>query len=95
MGGKSTPSRAAVVQSAGQSLRLNAEIFLETGSSIKAGAVACTLLAGAIPKALITQMSQNRRLQPTTISLDQQLCRWLLLSLDRLKGDETRDDGRN
>jgi CRP-like cAMP-binding protein len=82
MGGKSTPSRA-VVQSAGQSLRLNAE-FLEQEFN-QAGAVLHLLLR--YTQALITQMAQtavcNRH-----HSLDQQLCRWLLLSLDRLKGDE-------
>jgi CRP-like cAMP-binding protein len=82
MGGKSTPSRA-VVQSAGQSLRLNAE-FLEEEFN-QAGPVLHLLLR--YTQALITQMSQtavcNRH-----HSLDQQLCRWLLLSLDRLKGVE-------
>jgi CRP-like cAMP-binding protein len=81
MGGKSTPSRA-VVQSAGDSLRLNAE-FLEEEFS-KDGPVRHLLLR--YTQALITQMAQtavcNRH-----HSLDQQLCRWLLLSLDRLKGD--------
>jgi len=82
MGGKSTPSRA-VVQSAGQSIRLNAEILEEEFN--QAGPVLHLLLR--YTQALITQMSQtavcNRH-----HSLDQQLCRWLLLSLDRLKGDE-------
>jgi CRP-like cAMP-binding protein len=82
MGGKSTPSRA-VVQSAGRSLRLNAEILYEEFK--RAGPVLHLLLR--YTQALITQMAQtavcNRH-----HSLDQQLCRWLLLSLDRLKGDE-------
>jgi len=82
MGGKSTPSRA-VVQSAGQSLRLNAE-FLEREFN-RAGPVLHLLLR--YTQALITQMAQtavcNRH-----HTLDQQLCRWLLLSLDRLQGDE-------
>jgi CRP-like cAMP-binding protein len=82
MGGKSTPSRA-VVQSAGQSLRLNAE-FLGREFN-RAGPVLHLLLR--YTQALITQMAQtavcNRH-----HSLDQQLCRWLLLSLDRLQGDE-------
>jgi CRP-like cAMP-binding protein len=82
MGGKSTPSRA-VVQSAGRSFRLKAETLEEEFN--RAGAVLHLLLR--YTQALITQMSQtavcNRH-----HSLDQQLCRWLLLSLDRLRGDE-------
>jgi CRP-like cAMP-binding protein len=82
MGGNSTPSRA-VVQSAGQGFRLKAG-FLEEEFS-KAGPVLHLLLR--YTQALITQMAQtavcNRH-----HSLDQQLCRWLLLSMDRLQGDE-------
>jgi CRP-like cAMP-binding protein len=82
MGGKSTPSRA-VVQSAGRGLRLKAEILEEEFS--RAGPVRHLLLR--YTQALITQMSQtavcNRH-----HSLDQQVCRWLLLSLDRLTGHE-------
>jgi CRP-like cAMP-binding protein len=82
MGGESTPSRA-VVQSAGQGFRLQAEM-LKTEFD-RAGPVLHLLLR--YTQALITQMSQtavcNRH-----HSLDQQLCRWLLLSLDRLQGSE-------
>jgi CRP-like cAMP-binding protein len=82
MGGKSTPSRA-VVQSAGLSFRLKAEMMENEFS--QAGPVLHLLLR--YTQALITQMSQtavcNRH-----HSLDQQLCRWLLLSLDRLRGNE-------
>ena len=82
MGGESTPSRA-VVQSAGAGVRLKAQIMKEEFN--KAGPVLHLLLR--YTQALITQMSQtavcNRH-----HSLDQQLCRWLLLSLDRLQGDE-------
>jgi CRP-like cAMP-binding protein len=82
MGGHSTPSRA-VVQSAGRSLRLKAEIVEREFN--QAGAVLHLLLR--YTQALLTQMAQtavcNRH-----HSLDQQLCRWLLLSLDRLSGDE-------
>jgi CRP-like cAMP-binding protein len=82
MGGESTPSRA-VVQSAGTGCRLPADIIKsEFGRS---GAVLHLLLR--YTQALITQMAQtavcNRH-----HSLDQQLCRWLLLSLDRLEGSE-------
>ena len=81
MGGGSTPSRA-VVQSAGSGLRLKADVLKE---EFKRPPVLHLLLR--YTQALITQMSQtavcNRH-----HSLDQQLCRWLLLSLDRLKGDE-------
>jgi CRP-like cAMP-binding protein len=82
MGGGSTPSRA-VVQSAGYGFRLKAEMLKDEFSH--AGPVLHLLLR--YTQALITQMAQtavcNRH-----HSLDQQLCRWLLLSLDRLQGDE-------
>ncbi len=78
MGGQSTPSRA-VVQSAGHGFRLKANLMMEEFN--RAGPVMHLLLR--YTQALITQMSQtavcNRH-----HSLDQQLCRWLLLSLDRL-----------
>jgi CRP-like cAMP-binding protein len=82
MGGGSTPSRA-VVQSAGEGYRLKAEAMKVEFD--RAGPVLHLLLR--YTQALITQMSQtavcNRH-----HSLDQQLCRWLLLSLDRLHGSE-------
>ena len=82
MGGGSTPSRA-VVQSAGLGLRLKARVLKDECN--RAGPVLHLLLR--YTQALITQMAQtavcNRH-----HSLDQQLCRWLLLSLDRLQGDE-------
>ena len=82
MGGGSTPSRA-VVQSAGAGLQLDAKA-LKTEFD-QNGPVLHLLLR--YTQALITQMAQtavcNRH-----HSLDQQLCRWLLLSLDRLRGDE-------
>ena len=82
MGGESTPSRA-VVQSAGQGFRLKASLMLAEFN--RAGPVLHLLLR--YTQALITQMTQtavcNRH-----HSLDQQLCRWLLLSLDRLPGHE-------
>jgi CRP-like cAMP-binding protein len=82
MGGGSTPSRA-VVQSAGRGLRLKAQMMKDEFN--RNGPVLHLLLR--YTQALITQMSQtavcNRH-----HSLDQQLCRWLLLSLDRLQGDE-------
>src|ERR1700722_16606600 len=82
MGGESTPSRA-VVQSAGVGCRLDAQVMKSEFN--KAGPVLHLLLR--YTQALITQMAQtavcNRH-----HSLDQQLCRWLLLSLDRLEGHE-------
>jgi CRP-like cAMP-binding protein len=82
MGGDSTSSRA-VVQSAGQGLRLKSQIMKDDFN--RAGPVLHLLLR--YTQALITQMAQtavcNRH-----HSLDQQLCRWLLLSLDRLQGSE-------
>ena len=81
MGGESTPSRA-VVQSAGQGYRLPA---LAIKLEFNRAPVLHLLLR--YTQALITQMAQtavcNRH-----HSLDQQLCRWLLLSLDRLSGNE-------
>ena len=82
MGGLSTPSRA-VVQSAGHGFRLLALVMKDEFD--RAGPVLHLLLR--YTQALITQMAQtavcNRH-----HSLDQQLCRWLLLSLDRLRGNE-------
>ncbi len=82
MGGGSTPSRG-VVQSAGVGFRLKAQVMKEEFD--RAGPVLHLLLR--YTQALITQMAQtavcNRH-----HSLDQQLCRWLLLSLDRLRGSE-------
>jgi len=81
MGGESTPSRA-VVQSAGVAYRLPAITIKE---EFNRAPVLHLLLR--YTQALITQMAQtavcNRH-----HSLDQQLCRWLLLSLDRLQGNE-------
>jgi CRP-like cAMP-binding protein len=82
MGGESTPSRA-VVQSAGHGFRLRAALLkTEFG---RFGPTMHLLLR--YTQALITQMSQtavcNRH-----HSVDQQLCRWLLLSLDRLSSNE-------
>jgi len=82
MGGESTPSRA-VVQSAGHGFRLNAGLMLKEFN--RAGPVLHLLLR--YTQALITQMAQtavcNRH-----HSLDQQMCRWLLLSLDRLESSD-------
>ena len=82
MGGESTPSRA-VVQSAGQGFRLRSQTMKDEFN--RAGPVLHLLLR--YTQALITQMAQtavcNRH-----HSLDQQLCRWLLLSLDRLQDAE-------
>jgi len=82
MGGESTPSRA-VVQSAGRGYRLRASMLkTEFG---KGGELQHLLLR--YTQALITQMAQtavcNRH-----HSVEQQLCRWLLLSLDRLPANE-------
>jgi CRP-like cAMP-binding protein len=82
MGGESTTSRA-VVQSAGLGYRLKASQVMEEFD--RAGPVMNLLLR--YTQALITQMAQtavcNRH-----HSLDQQLCRWLLLSMDRLRSNE-------
>lgn len=82
MGGESTTSRA-VVQSAGLGFRLSASVMKDEFN--RSGPVLHLLLR--YTQALITQMAQtavcNRH-----HSLDKQLCRWLLLSLDRLSGNE-------
>jgi CRP-like cAMP-binding protein len=78
MGGESTPSRA-LVQNAGHAYRLKAQVLKDEFQ--KFGALTRLLLMFA--SSLITQMVQTaacNRHHP----VDQQLCRWLLLSLDRL-----------
>ena len=82
MGGDTTPSRA-IVQSAGHGFRVKADLLKSEFERF--GATMHLLLR--YTQALITQMSQtavcNRH-----HSVDQQLCRWLLLSLDRLSSNE-------
>ncbi|WP_172144932.1 Crp/Fnr family transcriptional regulator [Pseudomonas tumuqii] len=82
MGGESTPSRA-VVQSAGYAYRLLGKQFKAEVN--RHGEMLHLMLR--YTQALLTQMAQtavcNRH-----HSIDQQLCRWLLLSLDRLPGDQ-------
>jgi CRP-like cAMP-binding protein len=82
MGGETTPSRA-IVQSAGYGYRLKSQLMKDEFN--RAGALMRLLLR--YTQALITQMAQtavcNRH-----HSVDQQLCRWLLLSLDRLPANQ-------
>ena len=82
MGGESTPSRA-IVQSAGHAYRLRAELLREEFQ--RGGELQHLLLR--YTQTLITQMAQtavcNRH-----HTIEQQLCRWLLLSLDRLPSDD-------
>ncbi|MFJ2990157.1 Crp/Fnr family transcriptional regulator [Collimonas sp. NPDC087041] len=82
MGGDTTPSRA-VVQTGGHGYRLKSHILIEEFN--RGGPVMRLLLR--YTQALLTQTSQtavcNRH-----HSLDQQLCRWLLLTLDRLPTNE-------
>jgi CRP-like cAMP-binding protein len=82
MGGETTTSRA-VVQSAGHAYRLTGQLLKD--AFFLAGPLQRLLLR--YTQALLTQMSQtavcNRHHR-----LDQQLCRWLLLSLDRLQSNE-------
>jgi CRP-like cAMP-binding protein len=82
MGGDSTSSRA-LVQSAGGAYRLTAQLMKEEFD--RGGPVLHLLLR--YTQALITQMVQTAACNRHH-SLDQQLCRWLLLSLDRLQGTE-------
>ncbi len=82
MGGDTTPNRA-VVQSAGEAFRLESKIFR---NEIRRVTELHRLLL-LYTQALLTQMSQTavcNRLH----SVEQQLCRWLLLSHDRLESDE-------
>lgn len=82
MGGDSTPSRA-VVQSKGYAYRLRvAELKKELEARTDVW-----VLTLRYTQALITQMSQTAACNRHH-SIDQQLCRWLLLSLDRLRGNE-------
>ena len=82
MGGETTPSRA-LVQSAGHAYLMSGEKLKEEFS--QNGQMQLLILR--YTQSLITQMAQtavcNRH-----HTLDQQLCRWLLLSLDRLRGNE-------
>ena len=82
MGGETMPNRA-VVQSAGYAYRLKGQVLKEEFN--RAGELQHLLLR--YTQALLTQMSQtavcNRH-----HSVDQQLCRWLLLSLDRLSSNK-------
>src|ERR1700732_4113646 len=82
MGGETTPSRA-IVQSAGYAYRLPARLLKSEFN--RHGELQLMLLR--YTQALITQMAQtavcNRH-----HSVDQQLCRWLLLSLDRLSSNK-------
>lgn len=82
MGGETMANRA-VVQSAGFAYRLQAKVLKE---QFRLGQVLQFLLL-RYTQSLITQMKQtavcNRH-----HTVDQQLCRWLLLSLDRIPGNE-------
>jgi CRP-like cAMP-binding protein len=82
MGGGSTPSRA-VVQSAGEGWRLRGPVMLEEFN--RSHPVMHLMLR--YTQALITQMAQTAVCNRHHL-LDQQLCRWLLLSMDRLVGNE-------
>ena len=82
MGGETMPNRA-VIQSAGDAVRMRAKVLQE---EFKLGGQFQRLLL-RYTQALITQISQTavcNRLH----SVEQQLCRWLLLSHDRLSTDE-------
>jgi len=78
MGGETTPSRA-VVQSAGHAYRLRGQVLKDEFH--RAAALQHLLLR--YTQALLTQMAQTAGCNRHH-SIDQQLCRWLLLSLDRL-----------
>lgn len=82
MGGETTLNRA-IVQSAGQAYRMKGQVLLQEFN--RGGSLQHLLMRYTM--ALLAQMSQtavcNRH-----HSVDQQLCRWLLLSLDRLSSNE-------
>jgi CRP-like cAMP-binding protein len=84
MGGETMPNRA-IVQSAGEALRLSGQVVKDEFA--RGGAIQRLFLR--YTQALITQMAQtavcNRH-----HSIAQQFCRWLLLSLDRLESNDVR-----
>jgi len=82
MGGESTPNRA-VVQSACRAYRLPVQVM--KAQFARAGALQIVVLR--YTQSLITQISQTAVCN-LHHSVDQQLCRWLLLSLDRLAGNQ-------
>jgi CRP-like cAMP-binding protein len=84
LGGNTMPNRA-VVQIAGGALRLEGKVLLHEFA--RGGALQRRLLL--YTQALVTQISQTavcNRVHP----LEKRLCRWLLMCLDRVKGDELR-----
>jgi CRP-like cAMP-binding protein len=82
MGGDTTPS-SAVVQTAGHGYRLQGKLLKEEFN--RAGLLQRLLLR--YTQALVTQMSQTAACNRHH-SIEQQLCRWLLLTLDRLPSNE-------
>jgi CRP-like cAMP-binding protein len=82
MGGDTTPS-SAVVQTAGHAYRLERSLLKE---EFNRGGLMLRLLL-RYTQALITQMNQTAACNRHH-SLEQQLCRWLLLTLDRLPSNE-------
>ena len=82
MGGDTTPS-SAVVQTAGHGYRLQGRLLKEEFN--RAGLMQRLLLR--YTQALLTQMCQTAACNRHH-SIDQQLCRWLLLTLDRLPSNE-------
>jgi CRP-like cAMP-binding protein len=82
MGGQSTSSQA-MVQAGGDGFRLPASVLMQEFN--RGGAVLHLLLR--YTQALITQMAQTSACNRHH-ALDQQLCRWLLLTLDRLPASE-------
>jgi CRP-like cAMP-binding protein len=82
MGGETTPSRG-IVQSAGHAYRLRGRYLKE--EFIRAGELQRVLLR--YTQALLTQMAQTAVCNQHH-SVDQQLCRWLLLTFDRLPSNE-------
>lgn len=87
MGGTNMPSRATV-QTAGSGYRLKARLMLEEfnrAGGRRSGALQTLMLR--YTQALLTQMSQTAACNRHH-SVEQQLCRWLLSTLDRLPSNE-------
>ena len=82
MGGDSTPS-SAVVQTAGHAYRLESRLLKDEFG--RGGPLQSLLLR--YTQALITQMTQTAACNRHH-SIEQQLCRWLLLTLDRVSSRE-------
>ena len=82
MGGESTQSRA-IVQNAGHAYRLKSQMLKQEFNAGRSLQQLLLLFASALMTQMVQTAACNRR-----HSVDQQLCRWMLLSLDRLLSNQ-------